>query len=241
MISDLWPLVSQTWRTARVLFREDLHLRALLRRGLCLTGSRQVHRREVRLRRAIHTLNCARCAAVPTVQNTRYLHSYLNDSQVVLQRRLRHMFTLTATASFLALFIATLTLRNGLSGTILNFRCCRMSLSSALRHLTGILHSALRSLLFTPLAFAGSLPIFVLRKRTITSETCLCRPRYERESDLPATAAPSSTPSRFSQLVALRRSASLTVLSAYMLGAALLSSCYIWSAGQLPWFYFDHK
>ncbi|BGO89507.1 hypothetical protein NBRC10512_003968 [Rhodotorula toruloides] len=73
--------------------------------------------------------------------------SYVQLCKVVLQRRLRNLFGLTAVATGVALYLAIFDPRE----------------------LPGSLFNVVPLLLFAPIAFLGTLPVLVLRKQTITT------------------------------------------------------------------------
>ncbi|GAA6012085.1 hypothetical protein JCM11491_001745 [Sporobolomyces phaffii] len=116
--------------------------------------------------------------------------SYAALCKVVLARRIRNMLSLTAAASYAALLVAVFDPRE-LPGSLVNF---------------------LPVLLFAPVAFLGTLPLFVLRKRTIS----LPRP-------------PRAT--RFAQYSQLRERSTLTVFLTYLSGAAMFHLAYVWCTG----------
>ncbi|GAA6029218.1 hypothetical protein JCM8097_003574 [Rhodosporidiobolus ruineniae] len=115
--------------------------------------------------------------------------AYAQLCKVVLGRRNRNLLTLTAAASALAFYLAIFDPRQ----------------------LPGSLFNIVPLLLFAPVAFAGSLPIIVLRKQTIT------------------TASP-PLPTLFSKLAQLRQRSSLVVFLAYLGSSALLLFAYVWGA-----------
>ncbi|GEM09572.1 nucleoporin protein Ndc1-Nup family protein [Rhodotorula toruloides] len=73
--------------------------------------------------------------------------SYVQLCKVVLQRRLRNLFGLTAVATGVALYLAIFDPRE----------------------LPGCLFNVVPLLLFAPVAFLGTLPVLILRKQTITT------------------------------------------------------------------------
>ncbi|GAA5848333.1 hypothetical protein JCM8547_004480 [Rhodosporidiobolus lusitaniae] len=115
---------------------------------------------------------------------------YAQLCKVVLARRNRNLLSLTAAASAAALYVGIFDPR-GLPGSFFNI---------------------VPLLLFSPLAFLGSLPVIVLRKQTVT------------------TARPPS-PTRFSELTKLYSRSSLHTFLAYLLSAAFLHVAYVWAAG----------
>lgn len=89
-------------------------------------------------------------------------------------------------------------------------------------------------LLFAPIAFLGALPIFVLRKRTITSTT----PWGVKEHSpltltLGSTAALPSTNTRFAQIASLRSPAATPVFISYLVGSVPILVAYLWCAGYV--------
>ncbi|GAA5822909.1 hypothetical protein JCM11251_004420 [Rhodosporidiobolus azoricus] len=123
--------------------------------------------------------------------------AYAQLCKVVLGRRNRNMLTLTGTAAFAALYIGTFDPR-GLPRSLFNI---------------------LPILLFSPFAFLASLPIIVLRKKTLT------------------TARP-PLPTRFAQFAQLRERSSLWVLLAYLISSSILLVTYVSCA---PWVSRDAK
>ena len=94
-------------------------------------------------------------------------------------------------------------------------------------------------LIYAPLAFIGTLPIFVLRKQTLTSEQSdlwSCHPdRRGANTDvrLPFPAALPATPTRFSQLALLRQPSAAFTLAAYLIASVPLSFAYLWCAASV--------
>ncbi|GAA5830168.1 hypothetical protein JCM3766R1_002807 [Sporobolomyces carnicolor] len=119
----------------------------------------------------------------PSTQN------YANLCKVVLARRTRNMLSLTAAAAYVTLFAAVFDPKE-LPGSLLNF---------------------VPVLLFTPFAFIGTLPLFVLRKQTIS----LPQPPL---------------PTKFAQYSQLRDRSTLKIALTYFTGAALFHFAYIWCA-----------
>ncbi|ORY72611.1 nucleoporin protein Ndc1-Nup [Leucosporidium creatinivorum] len=88
--------------------------------------------------------------------------SYAPFFKIVLQKRLKNMFILTAAAAVLALHVARFDPKE----------------------LPGSLYNVLPALLFSPLAFLGALPIIVLRKQTITTSLPSTATRFSQLSSL---------------------------------------------------------
>ncbi|KAM0753926.1 hypothetical protein T439DRAFT_298370 [Meredithblackwellia eburnea MCA 4105] len=119
-------------------------------------------------------------------------NSYPQLCKVVLARRLKNMMLLTSFAAFLTLFLAVLDPKE-LPGSLFNF---------------------LEVALFTPMALLGAIPVFVLRKKTLT------------------TALPTRL-TVFSRLKLLSHPSSLPIFLAYYTGAAPLFLAYVWCAHQV--------
>ncbi|GAA5933058.1 Ndc1p [Sporobolomyces koalae] len=116
--------------------------------------------------------------------------SYATLCKVVLARRMRNMLSLAALTAYSTLLLAVFDPKE-LPGSLLNF---------------------LPVIVFAPIVFLGSLPLFVLRKQTIS----LPRP---------------SLPTRFSQFAQLRQRSTLKVFLSYLAGAGFFHIAYIWCAG----------
>ncbi|GAA5911686.1 nucleoporin NDC1 [Sporobolomyces salmoneus] len=118
--------------------------------------------------------------------------SYDNLCKVVLARRTRNMLSLTAVAAYAGLLLAVFD-PSVLPGSLFNF---------------------LPAILCAPIAFLGTLPLFVLRKQTIT---------------LPQP----PSPTKFSQYSHLRDRSTLRVFLTYLAGAGLFHFAYVWCAGSV--------
>ncbi|GAA6064070.1 hypothetical protein JCM10212_001476 [Sporobolomyces blumeae] len=118
--------------------------------------------------------------------------TYASLCKVVLARRMRNMLALTAFATLASLLVACFDPRE-VSRSLLNF---------------------VPSLLFAPVAFLGTLPLFVLRKRTITTP----RP---------------PPPTRFAQLSQLRNRSTVPVFLTYLSGVAAFHFAYVWCASSV--------
>ncbi|GAA5885250.1 hypothetical protein JCM6882_009539 [Rhodosporidiobolus microsporus] len=131
--------------------------------------------------------------------------AYAQLCKVVLARRNRNLLSLTGVATFGALYVGTFDPRE----------------------LPRSLFNILPVLLFTPLAFLASLPIIVLRKKTLT------------------TARP-PLPTRFAQLAQLRDRSSLFVFVAYLISSSVLLVTYVNCVGWVSrdaklGFFFFHE
>ncbi|GAA5828296.1 hypothetical protein JCM5353_003289 [Sporobolomyces roseus] len=115
--------------------------------------------------------------------------SYSTLCKVVLRRRMRNMLILAASASYSALFISVFDPKE-LPGSLFNF---------------------LSVLLFAPIAFLGTLPLFVLRKQTIS---------------LPQP--PLAT--KFATYSQLRQRSTIRVFLAYWFGATAFHFAFVWCA-----------
>ncbi|GAA5863792.1 hypothetical protein JCM1840_005768 [Sporobolomyces johnsonii] len=139
----------------------------------------------------------------PVASSAAPAQAYAALCKVVLSRRTRNNLMLTAAATYAALLVAVFDPRE-LPGSLLNF---------------------LPVLLFAPIAFLGTLPLFVLRKQRVT------------------TARP-PLPTRFAQLAQLKDRSSAQIFLTYLAGAALLHVAYVWCSGyasrdpQLGLFFF---
>ncbi|GAA5990201.1 hypothetical protein JCM5350_001083 [Sporobolomyces pararoseus] len=120
----------------------------------------------------------------PSTQN------YVNLCKVVLARRTRNMLSLTGLAAYATLLLSVFDPKE-LPGSLFNF---------------------LPVLLFAPVALLGTLPLFVLRKQTIS----LPQPPQ---------------PTKFSQYSQLRERSSLKVFFSYLVGAAFFHFAYVWCSG----------
>ncbi|GAA5951721.1 hypothetical protein JCM3765_003094 [Sporobolomyces pararoseus] len=120
----------------------------------------------------------------PSTQN------YVDLCKVVLARRTRNMISLTCLATYAALLFSVFDPRE-LPGSLFNF---------------------LPVLLFAPIAFLGTLPLFVLRKQTIS----LPQPPQ---------------PTKFSQYSQLWERPTLKVFFSYLVGAAFFHFAYVWCTG----------
>ncbi|GAA5919791.1 hypothetical protein JCM1841_005864 [Sporobolomyces salmonicolor] len=139
----------------------------------------------------------------PVASSAAPAQGYAALCKVVLSRRTRNNLMLTAAATYVALLVAVFDPRK-LPGSLLNF---------------------LPVLLFAPIAFLGTLPLFVLRKQRVT------------------TARP-PLPTRFAQLAQLNDHSSAQIFFTHLAGAALFHAAYVWCSGyaskdpQLGLFFF---
>ncbi|GAA5963037.1 hypothetical protein JCM21900_002318 [Sporobolomyces salmonicolor] len=139
----------------------------------------------------------------PVASSAMPAQGYAALCKVVLSRRTRNNLMLTAAATYVALLVAVFDPRK-LPGSLFNF---------------------LPVLLFAPIAFLGTLPLFVLRKQRLT------------------TARP-PLPTRFAQLAQLNDHSSAQIFFTHLAGAALYHAAYVWCSGyaskdpQLGLFFF---
>ncbi|GAA5890298.1 hypothetical protein JCM16303_005323 [Sporobolomyces ruberrimus] len=120
----------------------------------------------------------------PSTQN------YATLCKVVLARRMRNMLSLTALASYATLLIVVFDPKE-LPGSLFNF---------------------VPVLLCAPIAFLGTLPLFVLRKQTVS----LPHPPL---------------PTKFAQYAQLRNRSNLKVFLTYLAGATFFHFAYVWCSG----------
>ncbi|SCV69567.1 BQ2448_2587 [Microbotryum intermedium] len=125
--------------------------------------------------------------------------------------RLRNMFGLTGFAAYCLLLLAVFDPKQlpGAFGQDEKYECVEHVDSYPLVLVAGSLVNFGSVLLFSPVVFFGALPLFIHRKRTIS------------------TALPSAS-TLFAQLESLRRPNAITTLTVYLVAVAPIHFAYVW-------------
>lgn len=135
------------------------------------------------------------------------------------------MLTITALASYVILFISVFD-PTAFPRSLSRFLPVGAAYSRSM--LIGSLFYFLPTLLFSPVAFLGAVPILVLRKSTLTSMSASIPLLMTLLADgLDLVASASTEPSRLAQVLGLLQPSMLKVLLAYFLGSLPILSAYI--------------
>jgi nucleoporin NDC1 len=96
----------------------------------------------------------------------------------------------------------------------------------------GSLFNFLPVLLYTTVAFLGAVPVFVLRKQTLTSELSRPRPHSPYLTAFDTATFPTAA-SRFAQWTTLLQPVVVPVFLAYAVGYVPLFYAYLWCASSV--------